>query len=233
MKQLKVAVKRLQYSLVGASAGAVVALSMFATTANAAVVFVDLSAIPIAVPNDIDGAYLNLVNGVTGASEASVPGWDINPYNNTQGLAFYSAVSPSGVLATGTPGVLAVATSLSFGDSISPLGQYNQFQTTAPSFQSVGTRYVGFRFLNEGTSQLNYAWLEIQSGGSPSPNGGFPSAILRYAYENTGLSITAGEVPPIVSAVPEPQEWALMLAGLGFVSAIARRKRASASGALK
>ncbi len=231
MKQLNVAVKRLQYSLAGV--GAVVVLSMFAAPANAAVVFVDLSAVPIAVPNDIDGVYLNLVTGVTGTSEAAVLGWDINAYNNTEGLTFYGAASPSGVFATGAPGFLAVATSLSFGDSISSSGQYNQFQTTAPNFQSAGTRYAGFRFLNEDTSQLNYAWLEIQSGGSPAPNGGFPSAILRYAYENTGLSITAGEIPPIVSAVPEPQEWALMLAGLGLVSVLTRRKRASASGALK
>jgi hypothetical protein len=128
---------------------------------------------------------------------------------------------------------LAEATSLSVGDSISASGQYNQFQTVATSFRSEGTRYVGFRFLNEGTNQLNYAWLEIQSGALAFPSQGFPAPILKYAYENTGLSITAGEVPPIVSAVPEPQEWALMLAGLGFVSAIARRKRASASGALK
>jgi hypothetical protein len=55
MKQLKVAVKRLQCSLAGASAGAVVALSMFVTTANAAVVFVDRSTAPISVPNNIDG----------------------------------------------------------------------------------------------------------------------------------------------------------------------------------
>jgi hypothetical protein len=228
MKQFKVAVKHLQFTF----AGGVVALSMFATAANAAVVFVDLSAVPIAVPNNIDGVYLNLVTGVAGASEAAVPGWDINPYNNTEGLTFYGAASSSGIFATGTPGVLAVATSLSFGNSISSSGQYNQFQTTALNFQSVGTRYVGFRFLNEGTSQLNYAWLEIQSGGLAFPNQGFPAAILRYAYENSGQAITAGDVG-MVSAVPEPQEWALMLAGLGFVSAIARRKRSSASGALK
>jgi hypothetical protein len=228
MKQLKVAAKCLQYSL----AGGVVALTMFATTANAAVVFVDLSTVPIAVPNNIDGVYLNLVTGVTGASEAAVPGWDINLYNNTEGLTFYGADSPSGVFASGTPGFFAQATSLSFGDSISATGQYNPFQTVATSFRSAGTGYVGFRFLNEGTSQLNYAWLEIQSGGLAFPNQGFPSAILRYAYENSGQGITAGEIG-MVSAVPEPQEWALMLAGLGFVSAIARRKRASSSGALK
>ena len=45
-------------------------------------------AAPIPITNSIDGVYINLVTGVTGASGPAVPGWDMYPYNNGGGLTF-------------------------------------------------------------------------------------------------------------------------------------------------
>ena len=52
-------------------------------------------------------------------STTEFAGYDFNPYNNNSGLTFYGNISPSGILATGTPGTTAQARVLQFGDLIS------------------------------------------------------------------------------------------------------------------
>ncbi|MEO5735362.1 MAG: PEP-CTERM sorting domain-containing protein [Rubrivivax sp.] len=201
-------------------AGAAVA-ALAAPAAHAAVVYVNRTATPLLIPNSIDGVYFNIVTGVTGSSGAQVPGWDINPYNNGAGLTLYGAASPQGILATGTPGTGAVATRLTFGATIGPSGQYNQFQTLGTAIQGVsGLSYIGLRFTNESTGAANYAWAEFQT----TAGDGFPAALLRYAYENTGVAITAGSV----GVVPEPSTFAmfgLALAGAAGFSAMRRRRQ--------
>lgn len=206
------------------------ALFMAAPAVEAAIVYTNLTSAPLTIPNSIDGIYLNVVTGATGSSGSAVPGWDLNPYNNGAGLTFYGAASPSGILATGTAGLNAVTQSLAVGFVISstPLtGFYNQFQTTAAAFQTPGQRYVGFRFLNESTSTINYGWALISTSAGTTGSLGFPASILGYAYENTGLSIMAGQI----SAVPEPSTFAMF--GVAVAGALglgaARRRRPSSS----
>lgn len=209
---------RLHIALFAAAAAGVLA----APATHAAVIYADLTASPISIPDSIDGIYINLVTGVSGASGGAVPGWDFNPYNNNAGLTFYGAASPSGILASGTPGTSAETVRLSFGDLIGPAGQYNQFQTRGTSFQGVtGVSYMGLRFINEGTGATNYAWAEFQT----AAGSGFPAALVRYAYENTGASITAGDV----GAVPEPSTLAMFgmaLAGAAGLRTWRQRRQA-------
>jgi hypothetical protein len=201
-------------------AGAAAAFAV-APAAHADVVYTNLTASPLSITNTIDGIYLNVVTGATGSSGTVVTGWDLNPYNNGAGLTFYGAASPSGIMATGTPGTGAESLALSFGALISSAGQFNQFQTRGTAFQPGGTNYLGFRFLNESTGAINYGWALISSTAST----GFPAAILGYAYENTGLSITAGQI----ASVPEPSTFAmfgLAMAGAAGLSAWRRRRDA-------
>ena len=211
---------KLNFALFAGAAAAV----MTAPAAQAAVVYVNRTATPVQIPSTLDGVYINLVTGVSGTSAGLVPGWDLNPYNNSGilsgGLTFYGAASPSGILATGSVGTGAVATKLDFGALIGPSGQYNQFQTQGTEFWTAsGLGYVGLRFVNESTGATNYAWAEFQT----TSGDGFPAALLRYAYENTGAAITAGDV----GAVPEPSTFAMFgmaLAGAAGLTTWRRRK---------
>ncbi len=213
MNTLSFVPKKLHLALVAGAA----AVFSAAPPAEAAVVVVDLTATPINVTDSIDGVYLNVVTGA--ATPAATTGWDINPYNNGAGLTFYGAATPSGVLATGTPGTAAVATLLSYGALISAAGQYNQFQTQGTAFQSAGTSYLGFRFLNESTTATNYGWLRLSTGATA----GFPAAITAYGYENAGASITAGAGLP--APVPEPSTYAMFGAALAAGAAWRGLKR--------
>ncbi|MBD8532556.1 MULTISPECIES: PEP-CTERM sorting domain-containing protein [unclassified Massilia] len=197
-------------------AGAVASLFL-APAAQAAVVSVSFANAPVAVPNNIDGVYFNFVTGARGTTE--IAGYDFNPYNNNSGLTFYAAAAPSGILATGTPGTSAEARVLSFGDLISASGQYNQFQTRGTAFNVTGQEYVGLRFLNESTGIVNYGWALM----STTAGNGFPASVLGYGYENTGLSITAGQTAA-VAQVPEPGSFALLGLALGAMGMIRRRK---------
>jgi hypothetical protein len=196
--------KQLHLALIAGAAAVFAA----APPAEAAVVVVDLTASPLSITDSLEGVYFNVVTGV--ATAAASAGWDINPYNNGGGLTFYGAATPSGVLATGTPGTGAVATLLGYGGLISAAGQYNQFQTQGTAFQAAGTSYLGFRFLNESTSAINYGWLRLSTGATA----GFPAAITAYGYEDLGASVTAGAGLP--APVPEPSTVAMF--GLAFAA---------------
>lgn len=214
MNSSPLAFEKLHLALIAGAAAVFVAVP----SAQAGIVVVDRTATPINITNSIDGVYFNVVTGVSGASAATVPGWDINPYNNNAGLTFYGSAAPGGVLVgfIDAPPTASVATALSFGALISAAGAYNQFQTQGTNFQTAGTRYLGFKFLNEGTTVYNYGWLRVVSGALPLPNGGFPTLITAYGYENAGASITAG-----AGLVPEPATYLMFAAALA--GALGRR----------
>lgn len=54
------------------------------------------------------------------------------------------------------------------------------------------------------------------------------SLLQSVLFGNDRLDATAGGVNLVVAAVPEPETWALMLAGIGVLGTIARRRNRSA-----
>lgn len=200
----------------GLCAAAIAGTAATATDANAAVV---TSTTPISIPNSVDGVYINFLTGATGSSSGSVSGWDFNPYAGSGNLLFYwggdAGGSGGGVAATASGPYL----DLPNGTVISAASVFSQAANGAnnetSTFLAPGTHILGFKFLNETTSTVNYGYLSITTGAS----GGFPATINGWSYENTGASIT-------VTTVPEP-ETALMfsLGALALGASHLRRMR--------
>ncbi len=192
------------------------ALTGEATTAHSAIIYADPA--DITVPNNIGGVYLNLTTGQ--ASTSSIPGYDLNPFAVTAGMSFLTPMDGGGVLAnTASPSGQAVA--LAAGALIGADSPYRVGAAIASNFRVTGTEFLGLRFVNDTTGAINYGWVEFTTTGDT----GFPATINRFAYENTGASILAGQS----AAVPEPGTVAALGAfGVGAAGLRAWRRRKKA-----
>lgn len=146
----------------------------------------------LALPQNIDGFYINLVTGATGTSGSGTAGWDFNPYaSSSNTLLSFNIASGAGAVSSG-----GVITPLSAGTPINASSTYlTGIQTSATAMGSyragvASGSYLGFRFTE--SSNTYYGWLNFTSTG---PNG-FPATLVNYCYENTpGAEITAGTTP--------------------------------------
>jgi hypothetical protein len=181
----------------GSLAALVVAASMTAASSTAfATIVCNTVDVPVAIPNDINGIYLNLVTGATGTSGAAVAGWDQNPYNNGAGLTFYSPNDGSGLIGSPTqPPNGGTASLLGAGVTVGPAATYTgAFQTAGTQFWVTSTTsYAGIRFMNEGTATVNYGWLQF----STTAPTGYPVSLDAYCYQNDGTSIVTGVTTPV------------------------------------
>lgn len=187
----------------------VAGVALSAQTAYADVVSVDFSGSPFsAVPFNIDGFYLNVVTGAIGTSGASVPGWDLNPYysGSTGSNPLFNFFNPTGG-GTVSGGPLAAGAMVGAGSTFST-------GVVAATQPAAGTYFFGFRFLNESAGITNYGYVTVEQL-QTSPLAAGAVRVLGYAYENSGASI---------SVVPEPGTYLMMLAGLGLVGFVARRR---------
>lgn len=193
------------------AAAAAVVCTGEATTASAAIIYNDPA--DITVPNNIDGVYLNLTTGAS--STSAIAGYDLNPFGLTDGLSFLTPMDGGGALATSASGPIAA---LSAGALIGPNSSYRVGAVIAPNFRVTDTKFLGLRFINDVTGAINYGWVEFTTTAST----GFPATINRFAYENTGVSLLAGQT----GVVPEPGTVAVLgVFGLGAAGVRAWRRR--------
>jgi hypothetical protein len=190
--------------------------------ANAAIIYSGPISIPITA--NIDGLYINFVTGAN--ANATVAGWDFNPYSSsgaaTGPLSFFTSAVAGHV--NNVVGVGTIATALTAGTLIGPASTYATtgiVNTTGTAFQTTqNIAYVGIRFQNEANANLvTYGWALLSTSAT---NAGFPATLIGYAYEDSGAGILAG-------AVPEPSTAALlgvMAAGAFGVRAWRKRKAA-------
>lgn len=175
------------------------AVLMLALTNRVNAAVVDSGPVSIAIPNTIDGLYLDLVTGTASSSSVGNGGWDINAFGTIRREFFFRPTSSSTgcyrtpPLANGCD-ALPLGRIFGLGSPFSP-GGFVGFS----NFDVQQTRTVGFRFLNEATGQVNYGYMFLNALGAT----GLDATITRYTYEDSGSAIAVGgnnQSPTIVAA---------------------------------
>lgn len=114
----------------------------------------------------------------------------------------------SAVFQAGTPGY--AGTALDFGNNVGTLLNFNNTGTFASNSYANGLNILRIDGAPSGVAASTY---------NPYMDEGFA---VRAYLDNTGNLVM------MTAAVPEPESYALMLAGLGLMGAIARRRRKQA-----
>lgn len=145
----------------------------------------------LGVPATTEGLYVNVVSGVSGFTEGSVPGFDIDIYASANSVPSDQLKFYWGSAANGGAGVVSAGDSyavLSDGQGIGPDSLFSRaaFTGDTTAWQAGASGYLGMRFLNESTGVINYGWLLL----STSAPLGFPATIGGWCYENGGAAIT-------------------------------------------
>ena len=148
--------------------------------------------VDLAIPATGEGLYVNLVNGVSGTTESQVAGFDFDPYaaqNSTPAgqLKFYWGPSSNGGAGLVSSG--ATFALLQPGDVIGAASSFSRaaFSGDTTAWQAgVTAGYLGTRFTNESSGEINYGWLQLTT---TAPLG-FPTTLLDWCYDDSGAAIT-------------------------------------------
>ena len=179
----------------------------YLSTANLSTLVWNIVATDLSGARRIVNTYTTLpattMGGPEGRSAAGTVGAFVTAVN--QGITAQGGVN-SAVFAAGTNGYANVASGTTFGDNIGGLLNFSNGGTVANNSYANGLGLMRVDVPPSGSGVSTY---------NPYVDGGFS---VRSYFDTTSGTVT-------ISAVPEPETYAMLLAGLGLMGAIARRRR--------
>jgi hypothetical protein len=143
------------------------------------------------VPADFAGLAIDLVTGAHGPKSSGAAA-DVNLYAGNDGAAtlsvyWYADVTPAfvgGVIDVDTTGAIDFSL-LQPGGRVGEDPFYSLQSRPLDHWLAGATGYLGFKFWNEQTGQVNYGYLHLQT----TAPAGFPVTVLDYAYDRSGAAI--------------------------------------------
>ncbi len=196
----------------------IVSLSL-AATSYAAPVYSGPLNIPLL--NNIDGTYLNLVDGTVVDGLTTFPivsSLDINMWVSASAPAGWRLFANSnGALADGGVAVSSgsIGALLNSGELVGPASTFS-IAANVTTAAVAGTNIYGVRFLNEAGLNIHYGWVQLNL--TQGISGVATGTLLGYGFESTpDTAIVAG------AGIPEPTTLAVLGAAAAFVL---RRRRA-------
>jgi subtilisin family serine protease len=143
---------------------------------------VDSGDVNLAVPLTFDGLYINWLTGAT-CTENCTAGFMFNAWG-ASALDFWWG--PGGGIEAGSSCVISASScvALSPGDVIDGSDTFGAGDAT--NYMVNGAQFLGFRFTNPETAQVNYGFVEITT---TNPNG-TPATVVRYVYDSSGAAVT-------------------------------------------
>lgn len=139
---------------------------------------------------------------------------------------FGSPLSFAFTIAQGSKGLLTVVDAGFSGDTftLSNLGAFLATTSVVPSATDLSAHYVGTDFdAALGDASFSRAVLELGAGNYRIA-GALAQSVIGD-FDGLPLNSTVGAVQLLVSPVPEPSTYLMLLAGLGLVGVVKRRGR--------
>lgn len=140
---------------------------------------VDSGVLDLDIPETIDGLYMNWLSGESCTTSCSGGDYNFDAYKASAGMNFWWS---GGVSDTESQCVVSGAgcATLAAGDTIGPDATFGDGDGT--NYRVAGEFYFGFKFTNTETSQVNYGYAKVQTGGTL----GFPAKLVQYWYNKAG-----------------------------------------------
>jgi hypothetical protein len=168
----------------------------------------------ITISNSFTSVYVDVDGFSSSSSQAS--GWDVDTFFGGEAFGNSAAFQPVRLTTANNSAIV----SLTVGEQVDGFDTYANVAAGSSThvgsalnqFASGTQGYLGFRLTDNNAAGPYYGWMRVNFS-----NTGGLGAILDWAYETSGESITVG-------TIPEPTSYTLL--GLGSIFLACRRRKA-------